>query len=151
MFHASMSLPPTHDHLSDEQWQTLAHEYVRRMGFVDDKGHGSSWIAVRHGVSAKGNDHIHVMVNLVRDDGGWSSKHQSKKAADRIGRELEQEYASFLSATYEQPAIEGERRPGLSAFTQAEQRRAWERELSGSGPVDPDRVHLQRVIRGMAM
>lgn len=49
IFYASMSLPPTHDHLSDEQWNTLAHEYVRRMGFVDEQGFGSSWVAVRHG------------------------------------------------------------------------------------------------------
>ncbi|MBC9958342.1 hypothetical protein [Yimella sp. cx-51] len=151
VFHASMALPPTHDHLTDEQWNTLAHEYVKRMGFVDDNGHGSSWIAVRHGVSSKGNDHIHVVVNLVREDGAWSSEHQSKIAADRIGRELEQEFSSFLSPTYETPGIEGTRQPGFSAYSQAELRRSEERELKGSGPIDPDRVHLQRVVRGVAM
>lgn len=97
MFHASMALPPDHEKLTDEQWHTLAHEYVKRMGFVDENGHGSSWVAVRHGLSAKGNDHVHVMVNLVRNDGSWASEHKSKLAADRIGRELEQEFSAFLS------------------------------------------------------
>lgn len=151
MFHASMALPPNHEKLSDEQWHTLAHEYVKRMGFVDENGHGSSWVAVRHGLSAKGNDHVHVMVNLVRNDGSWASEHKSKLAADRIGRELELEFSAFLSPTYEQPAVESERQPGFSAYSQAELRRAEERELSGRGPIDPDRVHLQRVVRGIAM
>lgn len=162
VFHASMSLPPTHESLTDEQWHTLAHEYVKRAGFVDENGHGSAWYAARHGESANGNDHIHIVVNLVRRDGDekWASVHQSKNTADRIGRELEQEFSAFLEPTYEKPAQSADRQPGFSAYTQAEQRRGNERAAANAAdaangipanrPIDADRVHLQRVLRGTA-
>ena len=41
------------------------------------------WVAVRHGMSAGGNDHVHVAVSLVREDGTKASVWQESKKASR--------------------------------------------------------------------
>ena len=43
---------------------------MSRLGF-EASGHQAAcrWVAVRHGRSSAGNDHLHVVVDLVREDG----------------------------------------------------------------------------------
>jgi hypothetical protein len=49
----------------------LVDEAIDRMGFGPDAegGGGCRWVAVHHGPSAAGNDHVHLVVNLVCGDG----------------------------------------------------------------------------------
>jgi hypothetical protein len=60
--------------LSDEEWAEVARETVRQLGF-DARGGQSPcrWVAVRHGRSDAGNDHMHFVVNLVRENGKVAS------------------------------------------------------------------------------
>lgn len=62
---------------TDEQWCEVARVFVAAMGFDDNDGARApcQWVEVRHGVSANGNDHIHLVVNLVREDGTNASPH----------------------------------------------------------------------------
>lgn len=84
VFHAALSLHPDDPGLTDEQWQTVASEYVDGMGFTHGGlGVGSTWVAFHHGASEHGNDHIHVVVNLAREDGGWASTSFSKEESQR--------------------------------------------------------------------
>ena len=56
--------------LTDTEWGEVAWEAMCRLGF--DAGNGQPpcrWVAVRHGRSEAGNDHMHLVVNLVREDG----------------------------------------------------------------------------------
>ena len=70
VWHASLSLRAEEGQLTDEHWATIAEEFVDRMGFTQVSGKaGCRWVAVRHGLSKAGNDHIHIAVNLVREDG----------------------------------------------------------------------------------
>ncbi|WP_405216508.1 relaxase/mobilization nuclease domain-containing protein [Agrococcus sp. Ld7] len=50
------------------------------------------WVALRHGLSKNGNDHIHIAASRVREDGTKVSIHNDFIRAQRIARELEQEH-----------------------------------------------------------
>ena len=51
---------------------------------------GVTWLAVRHGLSRNGNDHVHVMVQLATDD-GWLDTFNDMKSAQRSCRKIERE------------------------------------------------------------
>ncbi|NKS68262.1 relaxase/mobilization nuclease domain-containing protein [Rhodococcus hoagii] len=71
VWHCSLSLGPEDGELSFEQWSEVARDVMDRTGIspVDDPG-GCRWIAVHHGKSKEGNDHIHIAAVLVRQDTG---------------------------------------------------------------------------------
>lgn len=50
------------------------------------------WVAVRHGLSKNGNDHVHIAVSLVREDGTKATTHNDFKRAQEVCRELEREH-----------------------------------------------------------
>lgn len=89
VFHVSLSLAADEGRLPDEKWAAIAQDYVKDMGFTADSGKAEcQWVAFHHGLSKKGNDHIHIAVCLVREDGtrasDWQSKARTRKAVDRI-------------------------------------------------------------------
>jgi hypothetical protein len=71
VYHVALSIPRQDGELSDGRWRELAEDAVARLGFSPDgEGRaGCRWVAVHHGLSKDGNDHIHLTVNLVRGDG----------------------------------------------------------------------------------
>ena len=71
VYHVPLSLPAEDGLLSDKRWRQVVEEAINRLGFgPDSEGRGGCrWIAVHHGVSINGNDHVHVVVQLVRGDG----------------------------------------------------------------------------------
>ncbi|TFC50486.1 relaxase/mobilization nuclease domain-containing protein [Cryobacterium shii] len=113
VWHASLSLRAEEGQLTDEHWATIAEQFVDRMGFTEASGKaGCRWVAVRHGLSKAGNDHIHIAVNLVREDGTKASIHHDYSRAQSIARELEQEHGlQLLESRGSDMAMRGER-PG---------------------------------------
>ena len=71
VWQCSLSLHRDEPALGDELWGKIAEDFMREMGFnsVDPADAGSRWVAIHHGTSAKGNDHIHIAASLVREDG----------------------------------------------------------------------------------
>jgi hypothetical protein len=71
VYHVVMSVPKADGELGDGVWRALVDEAIEHMGFGPDaKGVGGCrWVAVHHGLSVEGNDHVHVVINLVRGDG----------------------------------------------------------------------------------
>ncbi|WP_410599160.1 relaxase/mobilization nuclease domain-containing protein [Amycolatopsis sp. lyj-90] len=76
VYHVALSVPPADSNAADgffgdALWRELAEEAVAHMGFgPDSDGRGGCrWVAVHHGLSTEGNDHVHLVVNLVRGDG----------------------------------------------------------------------------------
>ncbi|OJF14515.1 relaxase/mobilization nuclease domain-containing protein [Couchioplanes caeruleus] len=75
--------------ISDAEWSKIAHRYVEEMGFAGDAERaGCRWIAVHHGRSVNGNDHIHLVITRATEDGApvylrgeWK---QSQQVCDRI-------------------------------------------------------------------
>lgn len=75
VWHASVAISAddvaTHGPLPHDTWAQIARDVVERTGTAaaDDPG-GCRWIAVHHGLSEAGNDHIHIAAVLVRQDTG---------------------------------------------------------------------------------
>lgn len=70
VYHVVLSIPKQDGRLGDAGWRELVEEAVDRMGFgpTDDGRAGCRWVAVHHGPSKDGNDHVHVAINLIRGD-----------------------------------------------------------------------------------
>lgn len=71
VWHCSIALPAGDGALTHDQWSQIAAEVMDRTGIAaaDDPG-GCRWVAVHHGTSSEGNDHIHIAATLVRQDTG---------------------------------------------------------------------------------
>ena len=133
VFHCSLSLAAEEGQLSDERWGAIAEDFMKEMDFTEDGGKAPArWVAVRHGLSKNGNDHIHIVASMVRDDGtkwnGWKSKYKSQQAA----RMLEKKYGLNAVGT-----LRAER-----GFTPAEQSKAIRQGLP-----EVERHSLARKVR----
>jgi len=91
VWHCSLSLRADEGTLTDQQWGDIARDFITAMEFdeVEDTKAPCRWVAVRHGVSTNGNDHVHLVVNLVREDGTKASVHNDFKRAQSAARALE--------------------------------------------------------------
>ena len=76
--------------LSDAEWAEVAEEAMSRLGF-EASGHQAAcrWVAVRHGRSSAGNDHVHVVVNLVREDGRVARTANDFRQLSRLCADME--------------------------------------------------------------
>lgn len=140
MWHASLSLNPGEGPLSDRQWRNIANDFVGQMGFVDPDGAKSCrWVAIRHGASKNGNDHIHIAVNLVREDGTKQPVHNDHPRSQRIVNGLEKKYGLQVLESREKE------QDGVRGHKPAEQSRA-DREAA---PV-VQRDELRRRLRAVS-
>jgi hypothetical protein len=75
VWHCSLSLRAEEGDLTDEKWAAIAQDFMDEMGFTEASGRApAQWVAIRHGHSKAGNDHIHIAASMVREDGTkWSS------------------------------------------------------------------------------
>lgn len=139
VWHCSLSLGPDEGQLTDEHWGTIAQQFVDRMGFTEESGKAACrWVAVRHGLSKNGNDHVHIAVSLVREDGTKASTHNDFPRAQRVCGELEREHS--LKVLESRGLGVGERgvKPG-------------ERESAARrGTVEVDKHRLERAVRAAA-
>jgi len=70
VWHCSMRAAPDDRMLSDDEWAQIAHEVIDRTGLspYGQEDEAVRWVAVRHG-----DDHIHLVAMLARQDGGKPS------------------------------------------------------------------------------
>lgn len=94
VWHCSLSLRAGDKELTDGQWSDIANDFMTAMEFdnVEDSKAPTRWVAMRHGLSKNGNDHIHIAVNLVREDGTKASTHNDFQRAQTAARALEVKY-----------------------------------------------------------
>lgn len=94
VWHCSLSLRADEGTLTDGDWGKIARDFIAAMEFDDNQGTKAPcrWVAVRHGLSENGNDHIHIAVNLVREDGTKASVHNDFRRAQAAARALEAKY-----------------------------------------------------------
>jgi hypothetical protein len=139
VWHCSLSLRAAEGQLSDEQWGAIAHDFVDGMGFTDESGKAPCrWVAVRHGLSSNGNDHIHVAVSLVREDGTKAGVWNDRPRAQALAGELECKHG--LQVLESRGAGFGSR--GVHPAEQAKTAR--------TGAAEPARFTLARTVRGCA-
>jgi hypothetical protein len=141
VWHCSISLPPEDStptrRLSDGQWAEVVRAVVHRLGFDDGKAAPCRWLAVHHGTSAGGNEHVHLAVNLVREDGTLASTWNDRRKLSRLCGEFEQRYGLCV--------VQGRGGAGAPGLSRAELERAGRRPGR-----EPDRVLLARMVRGAA-
>ncbi len=90
VWHCSLSLHPEEPALSGERWRVIASEFVAKMGFAGEgAAYDCPWLAIRHGVSGGGNDHVHLVVGLVDEQGRVASTHYDRPRSQKAARELE--------------------------------------------------------------
>lgn len=139
IWHLSLTNPAGDRELSDEEWAGVAREAMDRLGFSSASGKAPApWVAVRHGRSASGNDHVHVAVSLVREDGTKASIWQDRVILSRLCAEVE--------ARLELTVVDGRQRGGLPAPVRAEMEASARR-----GRAEAERLTLGRTVRAAAV
>ncbi|GGT04552.1 hypothetical protein GCM10010156_72940 [Planobispora rosea] len=156
VWQCTFSLPPG-ERLSDAQWAVVARTLISRLGFDDDPASGRAacrWIAIHRGPSPTGNDHISVVVNLVREDCRTADPGRSWITASRLCAEMEQRFGLA--------PVPGRPGRGRAGYSRAEAERARRAQDAGAGPVpeadalqaphpaEPDRVALSRIVAAAA-
>jgi hypothetical protein len=136
VWHCSLSLRAEEGDLTDQRWAEIANDFMDEMGFTEASGKAPvSWVAIRHGHSKAGNDHIHIAASMVREDGTKWSSHLDYKRAQEAARALEKKHGlEQLSPVYAMRGL----RPG--------EREAAERR----GVEEPERRSLARKVRACA-
>lgn len=140
VWHCSLSIPPEDGRLTDEQWSQVAREFMDGMWFSDATGKAPCrWLAVHHGLSVNGNDHIHVMVDLVRTDGTRADTYldysRSQRACADIERRMGLRVVEGRQSGRSMPGTKrGERESALSR-----------------GQAEPNRLTLARRVRAAAV
>ena len=171
VWHCSLSLRAQEGLQTDQTWAQIAEAFMAKMGFEDGVKAPVRWAAVRHGVSANGNDHIHLAVNLIREDGTKASTHLDYARAQRTAREIEAQFGLEQldperagRAVYQRAEVEiAARAAAKNLFADqvaaGQQTGRWEdlpaaqrQELAKAQlrTVEPARVRLRRVVRASA-
>ncbi len=136
VWHCAISLRPG-ERLTDIQWAHVARAVVEELKFTGDPATGRApcrWIAIHHGPGKEGNDHIHLAVNLVREDGKVAAPGLDRKVMSRVCADLEARFGLSIE--------EGRATGGLPSTTRAEHGRVARGERD-----EPDRLTLARHVR----
>jgi len=135
VWHCAISLPPG-EVLADAQWAEVARTAVARMGFDAADGRAPCrWIAVHHGRSIGGNEHIHLMVNLVREDGEVAATWNDRRTMSRVCADMERRFALTV--------VEGRAGHGMPGYSKAEHQKM-------RAGVPSERQRLARLVRAAA-
>ncbi len=141
VWHCSLSLRADEGQLSDQRWREICEAFTAEMGFAGDPAAdvaGCHWVAVRHGLSKAGNDHVHLVVTLATEEGGRVSVHRDYRRAQHAVHRLEERFGLRQIAVRD-------RRTGRPGLTRAELDRA-----GRHGDTVADRTWLRGQVRAAA-
>jgi hypothetical protein len=148
VWHCSLSLHPDEPDLDDARWAQITERFVEQLGFAGERARAQCrWVAVRHGRSAGGSDHVHLVVALVAEDGSKASVHYDHPRSQQTCRELEREFG--LRSLEARSRGAGER--GIKAGElRVDRRRGRPVGEHGEHPERGTRRMLERVVRACA-
>lgn len=138
VFHCSLSIAAGDGQLTDEQWAAIAEDFIQEMGFNDGVKAPARWVAIRHGLSSAGNDHLHIAASLIREDGTKVSVHDDFNRAQRTVNRLEKKHGLAVLDSRELSI-------GGRGYSPAEHRR-----MTAANQIEPERVTLARRVRAHA-
>lgn len=147
VWHCSLSIRAEEGALPDQRWQEIANDFVAAMEFDDNDGTKAPcrWVAVHHGLSGNGNDHIHIAVNLVREDGTKASTFMDFKRAQTAARALEVKYGlQTLESLQAERSTRGYHPAEREAQARGRARAKYERERSSSATPGPEWRYLTK-------
>ncbi|WP_340672136.1 hypothetical protein REH65_33330 (plasmid) [Saccharopolyspora sp. ID03-671] len=137
VYHVSVSIHADDGELTDEQWAEVARAGAAKLGFTDEAGRAAvPWIAMRHGKSGSGNDHIHFVASLCREDGSVPDIHGDYGKWGEVRR--------HFAAKWDLRTGRG-RGAGMAGLSRAELEIA-----DRTGRHEPARSELARTVRGAA-
>jgi hypothetical protein len=134
IWHVSLSLAAGERLMTDEEWAEIAQVVMATMGFEKEGVASAAWVAIGHGVSTQGNQHIHVAGSIVRHDGTMVKIWQDRKTLSRVCHEIE--------LTYGLSVVEGREGMGMPGLSRAELERTAREQLA-----EPPRITLARIVR----
>lgn len=139
VWHCSLAVAVQDGPLTDEQWAQVAQRFMDKMNFSAEASGRPPvpWLAVHHGQSKNGNDHLHLVVSMVREDGTFVDTHRDFARAQQASREIESELG-LRELQGPQVGL------GTKGLTGAELNRA---ERTGT---EPSRITLERAVRAAA-
>lgn len=139
VWHLSLSNRADDRPLEDDQWATIARHAMEALGFDDGTGTSAPcpWVAIRHGESEAGNDHVHVAVSLVREDGTVASNWRDQVKISAVCKEMEKLYGLHV--------VDGRTAGATPVPTRAEVEKTSRDQLP-----EPPRTRLARVVRAAA-
>jgi hypothetical protein len=138
VWHCVLSAAPADRLLTDVEWNAIATGFMDQMGLAPrDDPYGIGWVAVRHGLSAGGIDHIHIAATLARQDGTLPDIHNDFLRARKACQVIEQQYGLTATAPADRTAAV---RP-TRAETEQTQRHAQN---------EPPRITLRRLAQEAA-
>jgi hypothetical protein len=139
VWHCSLAIKADEGKLTDTQWTEAAHAMIDALGFSGADGKAPCrWVAVRHGPSGEGNDHIHIAVNLVREDGTKASTWNDYRKAGQVCTDLEERFGL-------------QHVPGRMTGRSVPEPTRADREISATcGEPEPLRTRLERKVRACA-
>ena len=94
VWHCSLSLSPDEGPLSEDKWAAIARDFMDEMEFTAASGKSECrWVAIHHGTSKNGGDHIHIAANIIREDGTrwnfWNDQPRSQRACNTLEHKYE--------------------------------------------------------------
>ncbi len=92
IWHCSLSIPYQDREVTDQEWSDIAQRFMDEMDFTDAQTKAPcQWVAVHHGRSTKGNDHIHIMASTIREDGTKWADGNDYARAQKVARGIEKD------------------------------------------------------------
>jgi Relaxase/Mobilisation nuclease domain len=134
IWHVSLSIPGADRPIVDDEWAEMAQRVMSALGFEAQGIQPAAWVAIGHGTSASGNQHIHIAASLVRMDGRQVNIWQDRKTLSRVCAEIEKDYGLSI--------IEGREGKGMPGLSRAELERTATERLP-----EPPRITLARLVR----
>lgn len=137
VWHCSLSLRADERPVSDREWADMAEKFMDDMGFTEASGKAAcQWVAVHHGTSTAGNDHIHIVTSRVREDGTKWSDWSDFPKAQSAARILEKQFGLMELGQHSER--------GLKPAEQLADRQV-------GGAKEPARHRLERTVRSSAV
>lgn len=150
VWHCSLSLHSDEPARTDAQWQAIAQDFMDEMGFTMASSKPECrWVAIRHGPSKNGGDHIHIVANIVREDGTKWSSWQDQRRAQRACNMLEHKHGLRIIEAREH--ARGARADSHADLRASAARSQQVTHLDGRVEIITDRARLETRVRAAAV
>ncbi|WP_156052433.1 relaxase/mobilization nuclease domain-containing protein [Nocardia carnea] len=151
VWHCSLSLHADEGQLPDEKWAAIAREFMDLMEFSGTRSGRADtrWVAIRHGLSARGNDHIHIAASGVREDGTRVNTYRDFAHAQTACKELEQRHdLRVVLGRHDGRTTQGYHRAQIYAAARAAGiARGEAKHAMRTATIEPDRDTVERIVR----
>ncbi|MEX5296834.1 relaxase [Kocuria sp. CPCC 205268] len=133
IWHCSLSIPYQEREVTDQEWADIASKFMDEMDFTEAGAKAAcQWVAVHHGRSTKGNDHIHIMASTIRGDGTKWADGNDFARAQKVARGIEKDFNLIQLGNHSERWLQ-------------------QGEITRDSTREPTRFALERTVRACAV